>query len=177
MAKGTSGSDTIDVGTEAWNIAQGYVMTKVLKLTIEIDTYERLAQYGSENMDERNMMEGNVVSLRRIEGIERFASTLRQLIGNVRFAMKKDGFKTLDILKSRLETVESTLPYTYESYEDEVTHEKVVEIREDLFMNCLRILQDIKDTLNIPMNDAGLVFKASEDFDLEALMDDIALGG
>lgn len=39
---------TLDVGSDTWNIAQGYTSLKLLKPLVEMDKYVKIALYGCE---------------------------------------------------------------------------------------------------------------------------------
>ena len=175
--KGVDVSGDISLGSDNWNIADGYTKAKILKQLIFLDRYDTVAQFGTEDLDEDVMLDDNAVNKRRVEGLQRFHSTLKQLLGNVLFALKSNDQKSVKGFQERLKTVEEFLGKVYQSKEDRVTHEQLFTIDEKLFSKIMEILQDIKDKLNTPLNNANLIFRASEEIDLDKIMDGIVEGG
>ena len=84
-----SGDDGISLGTDAWNVADGFTKIKILRQMIMLDRWETIAEFGTEEVDEDRSYDNNQIKKRRVEGLERFVSTLKQLIGNTKFAMRK----------------------------------------------------------------------------------------
>lgn len=175
--KGNDGSGDHSVGTEAWNVADGYTKIKILRNLILLDRWETIAEHGTEEMDEDIIYDQNRITKRRVEAMQRFTSTLRQLIGNVKFAIKKGYKDQIKQHEERLDLVRDFLPDISETNENVITHEKELVINEDLFQKIFDILQDIKDQLNFPINASGLIFRESEEIDLDKIMNDIVEGG
>ncbi len=50
MAKKEGGDITL--GSDAWNVADGYTKIKILRLLIQLDRYDTIAQFGTEEFDE-----------------------------------------------------------------------------------------------------------------------------
>ena len=163
--------------TEAWNVAEGFVKLKILRLLIQLDRYEIIAQFGTEEMDQDLGLNEIDIAKKRIEGLQRFVATLKQLIGNVQFALKKDGIKSIKNYKERIKEVENVMDGIFEYQENQVTHDQTININDNLFRKCFTILKQIKDEINTPMNKAGLIFKESDGLDLDKMMDDYIHGG
>ncbi len=167
----------INLGTENWNVAKGYTHLKILQLLYDLDRFDRVAQFGTEDFDQDQMLSDNDINKRRVEGLQRFHSTLKILIGNVLFALKSSDQPTVKQMQERLKTLNEFLPKCFESVEDRVSHDINFVIDEKLFNKILEILQEIKDELNTPLNNANLIFRASEEIDLDKIMDGIVEGG
>jgi len=176
VKKGGSEGD-ISLGSDAWNVADGYTKIKILRHLIQLDRYDTISQFGTEEIDEGYALSPNQINQRRCEALERFVSTLKQLIGNVAFALKKEDSATIKGFEGRMKNIESVLPDVYSSKEDEVTKDVLFEIKEELFCKIIVILQDIKEKINIPLNKAGLIFRPSEEIDLDKIMGEIISGG
>ncbi len=169
----------VSLGTDAWNVADGYTKLKILRQLIQLDRYETISQFGTEDIDEE-ILQGltpNQIFKRRIEALERFVATLRQLLGNVRFAIKKKDKEVIASYFQRVNNVEPYLQKVYSINEDQVTHEELIVIDEKMFRQVLDILIKVKDEINTPFNNANLIFRASEEMDLEKIMDEIVAGG
>ena len=142
-----------------------------------LDRWDTIAQFGTEEIEEDQQFNDNHLRKRRCEAIQRFHSTIRQLLGNVKFAMKKDDHKTVEEMLERIKVVDEFMPKLYEMKEDLVNHDEIFEINEKLFKVILGILQDIAVKLNTPLNNAGLIFRTSDEIDLDKIMQDIVEGG
>jgi hypothetical protein len=167
----------INLGTDNWNVADGYTKLKILRQLILLDRFDTISQFGTEDLGEDQMMSDNDIKRRRVEALQRFHSTLKQLIGNVIFALKKEDQPTVKALQERIKTVSEFISKCYGSKQDGVTYDEIFNIEEDLFDKILDILQDIKDKLNTPLNNANLIFRASEEIDLDKMMDTIVERG
>ena len=176
MAK-KGGTEEITLGTDAWNVADGYTKLKILRQLIQLDRWDTIAQFGTEEIDEDQNLSDNAIKKRRVEALERFVSTLKQLIGNVKFAMKKADHPKMNNYMDRIKTLEEFVGKVYSSKLDPVDREEVFEIDENLFRIMIKILQEIKDAINTPLNNAGLIFRTTEEVDLDKIMDDIVKGG
>jgi len=171
------GSDDSGGGYETWNVADGFVKLKILRLLIQLDRYDTLAQFGTEDVDLDGFLDSNTIAKKRVEAFQRFISTLKQLMGNVRFAFDKNNKNLMESFETRINQVEEIMNRVYKEDENYVTHERVIVINEPLFKTGLGILQNIKDELNTPLNDASLIFRASDEFDLDAIQKDIEESG
>ena len=177
MAKGESIGGDVSMGTDAWNVADGYTQLKILRQLIMLDRWDTIAQFGTEELDEDRILDDNAIKKRRVEALQRFHSTIRQLLGNVKFAMKKSDYNIIEAMIERINNTEVYLQQAFKLKEDQVTHEDLFEINEKLFKEILDILQAVKDELNTPLNNAGLIFRPTEEVDLDEIMQDIVQSG
>lgn len=175
--KGSDFGAEINLGTDAWNVADGYTKLKILRQLILFDRWDTIAQFGTEEIDEDMTYSNNQLNKRRIDGLERLQSTIRQLLGNVLFALKSADVKTVTALLERVKNCQEFIPKCYSVKTDCVSNEENFEINEELFAKVLGILQDVKDKLNIPLNNAGLIFRTSEEVDLDGIMQSIVDAG
>ena len=176
MAKGGSNND-ISVGTEAWNVADGFTKLKILKNLVFMDRYELVALYGSEEMDYEAISQSEL-NKRRVNGLKRMSSCLRLVLGNVKFAINKKNLKEeINNYMRRWEQVNEVLNDTYYTNQNFVNRTSTLEIDEELFNYCLDILRNLKDDLNFPLNNSGLIFRENEEIDLDKIENDIVYGG
>jgi len=49
----------INLGTDTWNVADGYTKLKILRQLIMLDRWETTAQFGTEEIDEDNIYNNN----------------------------------------------------------------------------------------------------------------------
>ena len=171
-----SGEDVVSLGTQAWNIADGFTKIKILRLLIELDLHETIAVFGKKDMEEQVPYEQ--IPYRRVEGFNRMIFCLRQLIGNCSFSIEK-GKDEIAIAKmvERIDNVEKFADGIASEFINDVTKENELKINENHFRKCFDILRSIKDELNFPINRAGLIFRPNEEMNLDAMMNDIIEGG
>jgi len=177
MAGKSDNFGEISTGTDAWNVADGYTKLKILRQLIMLDRWDTIAQFGTEEIEEDQQFSDNHLKKRRVEAIQRFHSTIKQLLGNVKFAMKKSDHPIIENMLERIKVVDEFMLKLYSMKEDHVTHEELFEINEELFKNILDILQAVKDELNTPLNNAGLIFRPTEEVDLDKIMQGIVDAG
>lgn len=173
---GSNQEGMVSLGTEAWNSAEGYSKIKILRLLVLLDKYEDIALYGSADIDE-TIIDQTYLTSKRIEGLRRFISTMRQLLGNCKFAIKQKSKSKIDELIKDLDYVEERLSGISFLEENFVTGESFYKINEDHFHKCYKIVREIKDELNFPLNTSGLIFRENDEVDLDKIMNDIVGGG
>jgi hypothetical protein len=173
----TNGSDVISLGMETWNIADGFTKFKILRLLMELDYDEEIAMFGKRD-DLQMQISPEMIPQNRVEAFEKMIFHLRQLIGNCRFSIEK-GFdeKLINNFLDRLDIVENYSDGIAEYKKNYVTKEESIVINEEHFRKSFTILRDIKMELNFPINRAGLIFRQSEEMDLDKIMNDIIEGG
>lgn len=173
------GGDAINIGTEAWNVADGYVKLKILKQLVLCDKLEIIALYGSEDIDDAmmNPIAPEMINQRRVDAIQRLKDNLMQLVSNVKFAIRKDDDEKFEALRNRILLIEEMLDAVCYVAEDQVSHQQALVINENWFRKMLKEMQEVKETINFPINNAGLIFRKSDEMDFDELLKDIAQGG
>lgn len=166
----------VSLGTDAWNSAEGYAKIKILRLLVLLDKYEDIALYGTSDIDDI-VVDHSAITQRREEGLRRFLTTMRQLLGNCKFAIKKENRSKVDKFMTDIDFVEQRLAGVSSFEQNFVTGEFHFMINEEYFNLCYKILREIKDELNFPINASGLIFRENEELDLEKIMQDIVEGG
>jgi hypothetical protein len=168
-----------NIGSEAWNIADGYVKLKVLKQVVMCDKLEIIALYGTEDIDDQmlNPIPYETVVQRRVDAINRLKDNIKQLINNVKFAIRKEDEPKFEALRARINLIEEMLDAVSYIAEDQVSHQKTLVIQEEWFRKMLTEMQEIKEEINFPINNAGLIFRKSDEMDFEELLKDISEGG
>lgn len=168
--------DAVGLGTQAWNIADGFTKIKILRLIIQLDLDEEIALFGrKDDLDQTPFEE---IPYKRVESFEKFIFHLRQLIGNCKFAIEKGiDEKIIQQFEERIDQVEAVSDGIASFFVNEVTKENSLSINEKHFKSCMTILQNIKNELNFPVNRAGLIFRQGEELDLDQVMRSIEEGG
>lgn len=169
--------DAMSLGSDAWNVADGYTKLKILKQLIYLDRYENIALYGTDDIDEEGMFDENSLSKRRENALLRYVSTLRQLLGNVKFAIRVDDHPKIKVFQSDIDEVEKYVGGISYIETNQISHEERITINENHMRNLVGVLQIIKNEINVPINKAGLIFKGSDEIDLDKIMAEIEAGG
>lgn len=171
------GDGVISLGSQAWNIADGFTKIKILRLLIQLDIDEEIAMFGKNNDNE--IIPYEQLPQRRVEAFDKMTFHLKQLIGNCRFALEKGSIdeEIVTLMLKRIDVVESYSNGLADWMTNDVTKENVLVINEIHFKKCFDVLRSIKDELNFPINRAGLIFKQSDEIDLDKIMKDIVEGG
>ena len=174
--QGESGG-AMSLGSDAWNVADGYTKLKILKQLIYLDRYENIALYGNDDIDEEGSFDESTNNKRRETALLRYISTLRQLLGNVKFAIRQDDHPKIKRFLYELSEVSELVAGISFQQTNEISHETTFLINEEHMRNCIAVLQTIKDEINVPINKAGLIFKGSDEVDLDKIMAEIEAGG
>ena len=169
-----SGEDAVGLGTQAWNIADGFTKIKILRLLIQLDLDEEISMFGKKDEQEVLFEE---IPYRRVESYNKFIFHLKQLIGNCKFAIEKGvDERIIQQFTERIEAVEEVSDGIASYFINDVTKETELVINEVHFKICFSILQKIKDELNFPVNRAGLIFRQGEELDMDAIMRQVEEG-
>jgi len=172
----SSGEDVVSVGTQAWNIADGFTKIKILRLIIQLDIDEEIAMFGRK--DDQDQTPYEEIPYKRVESFEKFIFHLKQLIGNCKFAIEKGlDEKIIFQFLGRIDNVEKVADGIADNLINDVTKESQLRINEEHFRRCFAILQSIKNELNFPINRAGLIFRQGEEMDLDEIMRTVEQGG
>lgn len=167
--------NAVSIGTQAWNIADGYTKIKILRIIIQLDIDEEIAMFGKK--DDLDLINLDEIPYKRVESFEKMIFHLRQLIGNCEFAIEKLDNKVISDLYERIKNVENVQNGISDFIINDITKEKELRINEEHFRRCMKALSDIKNVLNFPVNRAGLIFRQSDEMDLDEIMRDIEEGG
>ena len=163
-----SGEGVIQGDTNTWNVADGWTKINVLKPLIEANLFETMAKFGKQNLEDE--FDPHQIAHNRVEGFDRMMFVLRQTISNTMFKIDRDDKEKVQKLIERLDLVESVADGIASDMVNDVTKEHELRINEDHFRRCLDVLTDIKQQLNSCLNKAGLIFRQSEETDLDEFM-------
>lgn len=169
------GENVIGLGTQAWNIADGYTKIKILRLLIQLDIDEEIAKFGKK--EDQDFVPYDVIADKRVESFEKFIFHLKQLIGNCHFSIEK-GYdeKLIASFIERINNVEKVQDGIATRHFNDVSKEEILSINDEHFNRCFSILQSIKDELNFPINRAGLIFRQGDELNLDEIMKSIEQG-
>jgi len=89
MSKRRDDLKDVDLGTDAWNVADGYSKLKILRPLIFLNKYNKIAKFGVEDIGEDLELDNLQLSKRRVTALEMFVYTLKELLEDTSFAIKK----------------------------------------------------------------------------------------
>lgn len=151
--------------TGNWNVAGDYTRLKIMKLLYYLDEYETIAKFGTSEMVEEFVIDDATKNQARMKAIKRFVRTLLLLIGNTKFALKKEDKPIFDEWKETLKRLEKVLPMLETRITNQVRKTTEIKINEEKFNCVLDILIEIKENINEPLNKADLIFTYRDEFD------------
>jgi len=169
--------DNEDTSTEKWNTAKTYSALMIMKNLFACDVYIITAKYGSDDINNSLMMRFEEKTMARLEAIRRLRDTLELIFKNtVKFLKTKDE-KTFERLRKILIEVDNVLNGVNIIEINQGTKEQIIKINEQHFDLCLKTMMKINEDLIEPLNNAGLIFKETEEYDLEEIKRQIIEGG
>jgi len=171
-----SGEDAVGLGTQAWNIADGFTKIKILRLIIQLDLDEEIAMFGRK--DDFDQTPQEQIPYKRVEAFDKIIFHLKQLIGNCIFAVDKGVVdeKIINQLLERIDNVDAVGDGIADNFVNDVTKEEELKINEKHFKKCFDTLRAIKNEVNFPINRAGLIFRTGETLNLDEIMRGIEQG-
>lgn len=160
----------IPLGSDAWNVAEGYVKLKILKPLFECDQLRMAALFGSESLvDSIQIQSPSMEAILRIQATKRLHATLSMIITNTIKLIKKNDVKTLQTHKRQLDIAEELFDELQIETNDQRTGTYIIKVNEKFFHNFLAELVRIKESIVEILNAAGLIFPKSEEMDLSTI--------
>jgi uncharacterized protein Yka (UPF0111/DUF47 family) len=174
LGQNASGEGIFKGDTETWNVADGFTKINVLKILIEINLYELIAEFGRQN--EKEILTPSEIVENRIFAFNRMKFAIKQVTSNCMFKIEQKDRTRVSEMMERIKKVEKVADGIYKSYYNHVTKEEKIIINEEHFKKCLEVLSDIKEKLFSILNRAGLIFRKGEETDLEDFMKSVYEG-
>jgi ribosomal protein L17 len=148
-----------------WNIAASFCEQKISKPLFEADEYMKMALYGTATIQEEFMTNENIKTLARIKSLRRLIDTLLLVIGNSKFAMRKQTDKD-ELLKfeKNLKILKNHISNTFQvrTFNSKPSTHVIDENKFDL---VIERVTEIKNKMLEPLNRAELIFRNTEAFD------------
>jgi hypothetical protein len=177
--KGVSGVNEGDVhtGTEAWNIAQHFTGFSIALPLKELNDLEDIARFGSVQMDDELIFTADIIDKRRADAVKRYWQKLKQIVSDTLFKVKKvDKEKAKAIYDWLLE-----LPKYFDGLltikRDDVSNEDMIKVNEEFLTQILDKLVNKKQEFLFILDRTGLIFRETDEVDLDKLMQDYVQGG
>jgi len=169
--------DSDPVGTENWNVAEGFTSLKILKPMVECDKLILIAKYGAWNIEESLTLPLEIKTDLRLEAILRLIDALKLIIENSVFACKEKDRDKLKDLRKQIVDVEKYVGAIKSVKINQQTKKETITINEKHFGLCLDKLRAIKEMIYYPINQNGLIFRTSEEVDLDKIKNELIEGG
>jgi DNA-directed RNA polymerase subunit F len=162
-----SGETTFQ-GSEVWNASEGISKMLILKILIEINLYEVMAKFGKQDLEQE--LDMRTITQNRIDGFDRLIFAERQIIQNCMFQIDREDRDRTQRLVDRLNLVEGVANGIVSEMINDVTKETELRINEPHFRKCLDVLSNIKEELHFILNKSGLIFRKSDETNLDDFM-------
>lgn len=170
-------SGEVHTGTEAWNIAQHFTGFSIALPLKDLNDLEDIARFGSVQIDDEIVMTADYIDKRRAEAVKRYWQKLKQIVSDTLFKVKKaDREKAEEIHKWIL-----SLPPYFDGLisvkKNSVSNEDNIEVNEEFLEEFLNKLVSVKQEYLFILDRTGLIFRESDEVDLDKLMKDYVEGG
>jgi hypothetical protein len=159
-----------------WNFSAGYVNLRLLKLMVECDELCKVALFGTSSIDNFQIPD-SMKPQRRVEAMFRFKDNVKMIIENSSFRIRAKEREQFENIRNKINEIEKYLNGTYYINTNHITHEEFFTINETFFNICMNTLKTCLEKLHHPLNNAGFIFRSSEEVDIDSLMKEIELGG
>lgn len=170
-------SGDVHKGTEAWNIAQHFTGFSIALPLKELNDLEDIARFGSVVMDDEMQFTADMIDKRRADAVKRYWQKLKQIVSDTLFKVKpKDREKAKDIYDWILE-----LPKYFDGLltikTNDISNEDSIEVNESFLIDILDKLVKKKQEFLFILDRTGLIFRETDEVDLDKLMKDYTEGG
>ena len=171
--KGTGGGSDVHTGTEAWNIAQYFTGFSVALPLKDLNDLEDIARFGTVAMDEDLIMTDDVIDRRRAEAVRRYWQKLKQIITDTLFKIKAKDRDEADRIKDWLDKLPQYFDGLLSIKKNNVTNDDAIQVNEEFLTILLDKLVTRKQEYLVILNHAGLIFRQSQDIDLNDIQKNI----
>jgi hypothetical protein len=177
FSKKNAGSDNIHTGTEAWNIAQFFTGFSIALPLKELNDLEDIARFGSLAMDDDLAMSNDVVDKRRAEAVKRYWQKLKQIVYDTLFKVKKIDREDAEKISKWLQKAPKYFDGLISADTNNVDGESHIQINEEFLATLLDELVEKKQMYLFILDRTGLIFRESDEFDVDKFMQDYEQGG
>lgn len=182
VKKGVKGFSPVEeggvhTGTEAWNIAQyftGYSIALPLK---DLNDLEDIARFGSVKLDEDLLMSDDQFDKRRADAVKRYWQKLRQIVADTKFKVKVNDKKNAETIHEWLKEIPQYFDALLVMNSDTVNHDDKISVNEKFLTLLIDLLVQKKEEYLHILDHAGLIFRESDEVDLDKLQNDFVHGG
>jgi hypothetical protein len=163
--------------SEVWSQSDIFTKIKVIRHLIQLDVYLEIARYGTSEYDLEEELSQNQINIRRYNALKRISTTISMVLRNSYFVFNDMSKSVAKGFLYMVRVVEPFIEKTLIERVNSITHEKEYVLNEKLFSKIFQALEHLSGEILYPINKAGLIFRQSEEFDLDKISRDISLGG
>jgi hypothetical protein len=172
--KGVKGFQTVEeggvhTGTEAWNIAQYFTGHSIALPLKELNELEDVARFGSVRLDDEIMMPDDQFDKRRAEAVKRYWQKLKQIVADTQFKVKVNDRKDAQEIYNWLKSIPKYFDGLLYVRSDSVHHEDNIEVNEEFLTMLMDKLVEQKEAYLHILDHAGLIFRESDEIDLDKM--------
>lgn len=173
----TGGEQEVHTGTEAWNIAQHFTGFSIALPLKDLNDLEDIARFGSIGIDDDMVMTEDHIDKRRAEAVKRYWQKLKQIVSDTLFKVKKEDRSEAEIIYEWLLKLPKYFDGLLTLKTNTVSNEDSIEVNEEFLIEMLNKLAEAKKRYLFILDRTGLIFRQSDEVDLEKLMNDYVHGG
>lgn len=167
----------VHTGTEAWNIAQYYTGYSIALPLKELNEYEDIARFGVIRMDEDLLMDDDQFNKRRAEAVKRYWQKLKQIVGDTMFKVISKDRKEAQEIHEYIKTLPKYFDALITNHSDAITHEDHLMINEEFLTIFMDKLVMVKEKYLVILDRTGLIFRTTDEVDLDKLTNEFIEGG
>lgn len=167
----------VHTGTEAWNIAQyftGYSIALPLK---DLNDLEDVARFGSVKIDEDLLMSDDQFDKRRADAVKRYWQKLKQIVSDTLFKVKKSDREEANQIHEYLKSIPKYFDALLILKSDSINNDDQIDVNEEFLVKIIDKLVEKKQQYLYILDRAGLIFKTSDEVDLDKLTNEFVFGG
>jgi len=167
----------VHTGTEAWNIAQYYTGFSIAVPLRELNELEDIARFGTLRMDDDIIMSDDRIEKRRADALQRYWNKLKQIILDTIFKVKHKDKKEAQEIYDRVVDCAKYFDALLEVREDAINHDDKIILNEKFFALIIDYLNARKREYLYVLDRTGLIFRETDEVDLDKLSSDFVHGG
>jgi len=167
----------VHTGTEAWNIAQYYTGYSIALPLKELNELEDVARFGSVKMDAEIEMTDDLVDKNRADAVKRYWQKLKQIVIDTMFKVKPSDKKDAKEIYDWIILAPKYFDALLKLETDDVSHTNQIKVNEVFLTKLLDEFVKKKMDYLFILDRTGLIFKESDEVDLDKLASEFVNGG
>jgi len=165
------------INKDVWNIASTFPSTHISIQLFDCQNYIKIALFGVTHIADKDSLDSNQIAQNRIDAMNWYIETLKQVLMNNSFVMKQEKVKkNIDMILDTLNNILDKIPDLYDIRNNAVNKTCTILIKEPEFRKTLAILRVIHSDIIQLLNRHNLIFGESAEINLKGLKDMISKG-
>ena len=155
--------------SETWNIAQYFTAFSFAFPLKELDDLEKVARTGAVQLGEDVILDDDSYAKRRVDAVKRYWIILRQIVGNALFNFKLKDLDSLNYILLQLKLIKKPIWNDLITTSSKEIDNIQMEVIEGELEKYIDILTEHKYNILPLLNKAGLIFRQSENLDIDKI--------